>query len=199
MPKKRKVNVRKVQARLFILCEGEKTEPNYFDKFIEDCRLSPLVEVKVISTKSNTNKELVGEAKSFKDIEGDQVWVVVDKDGYTKHPEAFNTARDNGIHIAFSSISFEFWILLHFEYTTRAFQKSADIISHLKHQHGFLYRKNDQTVFAQTRDSLETAMTNAGKVRKYQAGAGGKIYDWNSYTDVDLLIEAIQNLRKSVS
>ncbi len=194
MPRKRKLGNRKAHSRLFILCEGEKTEPNYFEKLIQDHPRQRLVEVTVIRSKFNTNNELVEEAKSYKDLPEDQVWVVVDKDGYTRHPQAFNKARDNNIKLAFSSISFEFWILLHFEYTTRAFAKSAEIISHLKHEHHFQFLKNDRTLYRQIKDNQLVAQDRAKKVRKYMTEGGGRIYTLNPYTNVDQLVEAIEKL-----
>ena len=75
------------------------------------------------------------------------MWVVYDKDGYSKHAETFDYAKRHNVKIAFSSISFETWILLHFGYTTRAFEKSEKIISYLKHKYHFDYSKNDYDTF----------------------------------------------------
>ena len=136
MPKKRQTNKRKIKDRILILCEGEKTEPNYFnglkrDKFRSN-RLSAL-RIEIYDYGSNTAKELVKQAKSLKDDAKreknpyDKIWVVFDRDGYTKHPQALDQASANGIRVAFSSISFEFWFLLHFTYTTRQFEKADDV------------------------------------------------------------------------
>lgn len=58
----------------------------------------------------------------------DEVWAVYDKDGHASHQEAIELAQniinDKKINIAFNSISFEYWILLHFENNSTAFQKS---------------------------------------------------------------------------
>lgn len=59
----------------------------------------------------------------------DEVWVVFDKDGHPKAPDAFKLAKetkDNGgnLHIAFTSRCFEYFLLLHFERIYRAFEKS---------------------------------------------------------------------------
>lgn len=39
MPKKRKNSFRTVNKRILILCEGEKTEPNYFNSIKHDLHL----------------------------------------------------------------------------------------------------------------------------------------------------------------
>ncbi len=58
----------------------------------------------------------------------DEIWVVFDKNGHTAHKEAFKLANDGvqnkKINIAFSSRSFEYWILLHFERICKPFDKS---------------------------------------------------------------------------
>jgi hypothetical protein len=58
----------------------------------------------------------------------EEVWAVYDKDGHPQHKEAFELAENkiNGkkVNIAFNSIAFEYWILLHFESNTTEFQKS---------------------------------------------------------------------------
>ncbi len=58
----------------------------------------------------------------------DEVWAVFDKDGHPKHQEAFELAEQiiegKKVNIAFSSIAFEQWLLLHFEKNKSAFYKS---------------------------------------------------------------------------
>ncbi len=53
-------------------------------------------------------------------------WAVFDKDGHVAHEKAWEYATENGVNIAFSSVSFEHWLLLHFEYNSTAFAKSDD-------------------------------------------------------------------------
>lgn len=59
----------------------------------------------------------------------DEVWVIFDKDGHPKTEAAFKAAKDNEVEgkkvkIAFSSRCFEYYLLLHFEYIYKAFEKS---------------------------------------------------------------------------
>lgn len=57
-----------------------------------------------------------------------EVWVVFDKDGHPKTAEAFEKAQtevnNKRINIAFSSRCFEYYLLLHFEFIYKAFEKS---------------------------------------------------------------------------
>ena len=125
MPKKRLTNKRKPNKRILILCEGKETEPNYFKGLKQDTyhrnKLAAL-RIELYDSGKNTGKELVVEAKYLKKTANaeknpyDAIWIVIDRDGYTKHPQTFDQANANKINIAFSSISFEFWFLLHFIY-----------------------------------------------------------------------------------
>lgn len=96
MPKdrNRKKGKRKVNKRLFIVCEGEKTEPYYFNKFIEECNFrGKPVEVKVVKVKKNTARELVDKAKSLREIPGDEV--KNDETIYDSIKERTETAASN--------------------------------------------------------------------------------------------------------
>ncbi|UCH96309.1 MAG: RloB domain-containing protein [Candidatus Aminicenantes bacterium] len=195
----RRSGKRKVNKRLFIVCEGKKTEPNYFNKFIEDCNFrGKPVEVQVVKIKKNTARELVDKADVVREIPGDEVWAVFDKNGYTKHNEAFKKVKNKHVKIAFSSISFEYWILLHFEYTTRSFINSEKIIDYLKSKSYIDYKKSDETVYDSIKNRTVTAAANARKVRKYQSEANPnhEIFNLNPYTNVDELLEAIKKIRE---
>jgi hypothetical protein len=171
MPKKRKNSgSRFVLPKLFIFCEGaeDKSESAYFKRLISQCKIAGnRIDIKVIDTRYNTGRELVKEALNYKEISTDILWIVYDKDGYTKHHEAFIKARDNGVKIAFSSISFEVWILLHFEYTTRPFSCSDDLISYIKKKHHYSYQKSNYYTFDEIKDKLDQATTYAKQLRDY--------------------------------
>ncbi len=198
--RKKKKNTRKIKRRLYVVCEGKKTEYNYFTQYISDCNIqSKLVDVQVLETPINTPKELILHIKKFRETETDELWAVFDRDGYTKHAEAFDTARANGVNTAFSSISFEYWILLHFEFTTSAFDKSADIIRLFKHKrHLPDYDKGDPAFYKKIKSKTTQAIQNAEKIRKIQveANPGKKYSAINPYTNVDELLNSIKNVEK---
>lgn len=64
----------------------------------------------------------------LKDETYDEVWAVFDFDGRTKTESAFKLAQekinDKAVNIAFSSVAFEHWLLLHFERNATSFRKS---------------------------------------------------------------------------
>lgn len=58
-----------------------------------------------------------------------ELWAVYDKDGHPDHERAYALSIDKGacektVHIGFSSVSFEEWVLMHFEYCDIKFLKS---------------------------------------------------------------------------
>ena len=202
MPKKRKeAGTRKVEKKIYILCEGadKHSEYAYLGALIKDTPIKgDKVQIELAPTKYNTGRELVEEAskkidKKFKNI--DEAWVVYDQDGYSLHKETFESAKEKGVKIAFSATAFEFWILLHYEYTTKQFPKSEDIIKELKDKNFIDYAKNSKDVYFLTKEKLPNAKQNAKKIRieveKYDGNK--KIYERNPYTNLDLLIEEIQN------
>ena len=99
------------------------------------------------------------------------------------------------MNLVFNSISFENWILLHFEYTTKAFKKSADIKSYLKHKHAYDYEKNNHQMFDDLKDNFKSAMKRAKKQRiaqKKSADSKTKPWNLNPFTNMDLLFKEIQ-------
>ena len=72
---RRRVNVREMRQRFLIVCEGEKTEPNYFNGF-----RVPKAVVKVVGTGENTIRVVEKAIKRMAEDDYDQVWCVFDRD-----------------------------------------------------------------------------------------------------------------------
>jgi hypothetical protein len=82
-----------------------------------------------------TPARFVKEARDgLRDGSFEEAWAVFDRNGHPAHKQAFGLAKEmlNGktVKIAFSSIAFEVWILLHFERNDTVFTKSACKIDH---------------------------------------------------------------------
>jgi RloB-like protein len=110
---------------ILIVCEGEKTEPEYFDGFARACRNARVTieiapEHGVPRTLVTTAKEHKKRAEAAAKREGDDnlaydaVWCVFDVDDHPHVADARQMARDNGIDLAVSNPCFELWLLLHF-------------------------------------------------------------------------------------
>jgi RloB-like protein len=99
--------------RFLIVCEGAKTEPNYFRSF-----RVPRDVIDVHGLGENTIR-IVERAIELKAEDNyDQVWCVFDRDSFPA--QNFNAAlelsRRHGIEVAYSNESFELWYVLHFEF-----------------------------------------------------------------------------------
>jgi hypothetical protein len=128
--------------RGLILCEGE-TEENYFNGLISQPKYKrkfQSISVRVFKPKDHSPFGMVKEAKRMISIAKseknpyDFVWVMFDKDGHAKIPDAFELARTSTpeIKIAFTIPCFEYFVLLHFDKTTKPFTKCDDVIHQIK-------------------------------------------------------------------
>src|SRR6476661_4571986 len=147
MSKQRKKKGKQLNYSIYIVCEGTNTEPIYFkaiaeqEDVVKEYRVTvyPSEEDQIKASKKEGESiktdavNLVKIAKREREINNyNEVWVVFDKDGYTKHEEAFLYAKTHGVKVAFSSIAFEHWILLHYEPNREAFDKSQNVIDYLR-------------------------------------------------------------------
>jgi hypothetical protein len=116
----RRQNIRKLR-RILIVCEGEKTEPNYFRKFPANPEVYDRIDV--CGTGYNTIS-LVNEAIRVKNLALQnkepyiEIWCVFDKDDFSveSFASAIKLAEKNQIKCAYSIESFEIWYMLHFNY-----------------------------------------------------------------------------------
>lgn len=160
---------RKIEHRhlrkILILCEGAKTEPNYFSKFPLD---KNLLEVKGLGYVCDS---LVEEAIRRKNQAEDrknpynQVWCVLDKDSNPSHNfhRAIQLGNDHKVRIAYSIEAFELWYILHFEYLQSGINRARyiDKISvHLKRR----YKKKDKTMYDEISYKQREAINNAKRL-----------------------------------
>ncbi len=111
---KRKKPSREEKKRVLIVCEGKKSEPNYFTDICQDLKISAEVTI-VPGSESGTHPKSIVKYAKEKRRGFDSVWCVYDKDVHENIHEAHKQAEDNGFKIAFSNPCFELWILLHYE------------------------------------------------------------------------------------
>lgn len=200
---RRKTKKRQLKKVLYIVCEGKNTEPIYFRGLIErqmHNHSSYAFHVVVHDTPKTNPLGLVEVARALMLYADDEAWVVYDKDGYTKHDEALALAQEQPVvNIAFSSISFEQWVLLHFERSERAYPKSKNIIEHLRNRN-YLQNYSKRSgfhLFRYLEKRTHIAIENAAWLRhqmyyKLQE-CKGRIYDVNPYTTVDRLVAKLLN------
>ena len=130
---------RKLKRTIFIACEGTHTERIYFEAIGEETAVAEDFAVTVYpdeTTEDPTTHALgLVQLAQSKIEEFDEVLAVFDKDGYTQHAQTFAAAntpiKGKTVNIAFSSIAFEPWVLLHFTRSRIIYPKSADNINQL--------------------------------------------------------------------
>jgi len=186
---------------ILVVCEGAKTEPQYFEGLREKWRLqSAQVEVHGEDCGSDP-LSVVSHAVDLKDARRrakrdgpppyDQVWCVIDHDQHPKLPDAIQKAKAHKTELALSVPCFEFWYLLHFAYTTKPYQDFNEIRKELE---SYLpdrqYRKTESLVDI-LEPSLPTALQHAERLRKHIEKTASE----RPKTDVDLLVRKLQSLR----
>ncbi len=190
------------KPRILILCEGTKTETSYFSKLKNDKRLTSVV---VKPTPSGprglwerTNAEL------REDRGWDEVYCVVDHDGRvseiidldTKLATLDRRYRSSRVEMILSDPCFEYWLLLHFEFTDRPFTAQPhgrtacdEVIKTLRH-HLADYSKNDSRNFKRLEERLDYAMENARRLDSTRSSGSPR----SPRTDVPRLIKRLQRL-----
>jgi hypothetical protein len=114
--------------RILIVCEGKKTEPNYFKKFKADPEVFDDIDVQ--GTGYNT-VSLINRAIKIKEAAIQinepyiETWCVFDKDDFPieSFEKAIKLAEDNQIKYAYSIEAFEIWYMLHFNFYDAALSR----------------------------------------------------------------------------
>ena len=192
-------------AKVLIVCEGEKTEPNYFNSLkdhyglnsanIEVCGECGSDPASIVEFAKGRYREEKRAGDSF-----DKVYCVFDKDTHASYGRAIDQikrATPKDTFVAITSVPcFEYWLLLHFFYTTKPYEpmpaNSAgnQVLKDLKE---FMpdYEKGANDVFLNLLDQLELAKNNA--VRALDAANSG--YTDNPTTHVHELVEFLQHIK----
>lgn len=177
----RKQNRRASYDRILIVCEGSKTEPNYFSEIRASYRLHT-ANVEVRASELGTSplqvvqyaRQLFEHGDAHRRLSKrafEQVYAVFDRDDHASYFEALTLAEaldgrlrnDNKQAVRFKAIasvpSFELWLLLHFEIIHAPIHRD-DVMRRLR---GYIdgYAKGAAGVFAITRGSLTEGTARA--------------------------------------
>jgi len=164
---------RRAPANYLIVCEGKKTEPNYFNGLKRKINekygnkvdvLIPNIDVKGTGMNTTSLVKYTQKMVNHANKVYGQVWVVFDKDDYNN--EQFDSAIDNcNYNVAWSNPNFELWLLAHFQKINRYISKD-DVLQELnkEFQRNRLgdYTKNDTNIFEKvtSEGKLHTAIKN---------------------------------------
>lgn len=190
----------KIPPYIRIICEGLKTEPNYFNGWLK--ANGYVAANPAFKAKDNSPRGVVKEAKEeYKKArrlkippEKIFVWAVFDKDGHAGVPEAIDEAVNSDIQFAFSNICFEFWILLHYERTTKAFSNDDEVIAFIRHNYDPDYGKSNDH-FARLKHKIEYAIGNGDwLIDQYWQFDDRPFWEKNPYSNVHDMMNQIKEV-----
>ncbi len=181
----RRVDTRALHPRFLIVCEGKKTEPNYFRSFRVNAK------VEVVGLGDNTLSLVRQTCELMRQDDYAQVWCVFDRNSFPAEQfnAALDLARQNHIRVAYSNEAFELWYLLHFDYCNTAVSRSQ-YCDMLAHRLGFLYRKNDLDMYDRLVERQPTAIENARRLLDFYGEAHNPECD-NPCTTVHQLVQEL--------
>lgn len=194
---RRRGNLLTPKKTILIVCEGKQTEPNYFNALRSALRRKN-IRVLIIPGGENlvTPIYLVQNLDTERqkldwDPTNDEAWCVFDIEQVGTHQsleQALAYARKRNFQLALSNPAFEYWLLLHFERTGRAFTDATEVIHSLAH-HIPNYSKS-MAVYRLVQEQTEQAIYNAESLRSLHEG------NWEDFpnpsTGVDLLVKKLR-------
>lgn len=196
----RRSNTRKQRNIFVIVCEGEKTEINYFHGFNE--RYSP-IRIEALHGSCTDPKNIILHARKMKrryDIDfdyGDRIWCVFDVNSNEDH--VLNTVDElsekYGIPIALSNPCFELWFILHYVYLSHAIT-SGEALDRLK-EHISGYEKS-MDIFDIIENKIEIAIERAKRLNRKHIEAGRKLFsaESNPSTQAFKIVEEIFEMKR---
>jgi len=203
----RRKALRAPYAKVLIVCEGEKSEPHYFNGLKDHYGLNS-ANVEICGDCGSDPLSLIGHARQRYREEKDagdafdRVFCVFDKDAhanYTQGIDVIRGATPKGVYVSITSVPcFEYWLLLHFNYTTRPYDtlpgNSAcnQVVTDLR---GYMprYTKGDHDTFSALIGQLDFAINNATRALK---AAEAHRTD-NPTTHVHELVGFLRNIKAS--
>lgn len=188
---------------VLIVCEGAKTEPAYFGRLREAYRLSS-ANIRITPADGSDPLSIVSFAETYLEEDYNRIYCVFDRDDHQNYEQAIqkaaalNNDRDGRLFAITSWPCFEFWILLHFKYSSAPFGASGgrspcgNVIVELKNYVAG-YTKGYATIFDDLKPNLQTALGHAERLTVDNAATGS----CNPSTKVHELVEYLTKLKST--
>jgi hypothetical protein len=195
----RRRGVRALAERFLIVCEDDKSAPNYFEALKRFLGLSA-VSVEVVGSEGHSQpiqvvkraieRKLVAAQRNSGTEPFKHVWCVIDGDYGPAISNARSSAQAKGIKLAISTPCFEYWVLLHFEDTASAFQNCDSVITCLKrHIQGY---EKGRCAFDSVVKNMQLACKRAQRIRENGKVSHPLPEKQNPSTEVYLLVNAVK-------
>jgi hypothetical protein len=186
--------------RVLIVCEDSKSSPAYLRAVCDELKLSTAnIEIKGEECDSAPISVVEYAIKLIKKDKGyDQIYCVIDRDQHKRFQEALEKAKGKKIKMIVSIPCFEYWLLLHFKFTSEVFQAATGshcqtVISTLK-QHLSGYDKSELTKYYPLLKPKQEVAIKHAKQRE-SACEHEPLEQRNPYTQLHLLIECLKHLK----
>jgi hypothetical protein len=183
---------------MIIVCEGKKTEPNYFKNFKSR---NTNLEVLPVTCKRKDIANIIKFAKDKSrelDIDGgDLIWCVFDRDENSDEDIA-NSCKKAGkkIKMCLSNPSFEIWFLLHYQYNESPITNES-LVQKLKNYIPDYHKSSDY--YDELAPYTEEAIKNAKRLNDLHKNTHVNLYSTasNPSTQVFKIIEEIQHFNSN--
>lgn len=198
---KRRAPKREPYERVLIVCEGQRTEPIYFNGLRDHYALSS-ANIAVTPADGSDPVSIVRYAKELQKNEKrrgeqfDKIYCVFDRDEHANFNAAYDQLVANKFESARSWPCFEYWLLLHFGYQRNPFppkhrKSSAQNCQATLRKKLAAYTKGMQGLFAELLPRLEDAKRNAKRAQMDVVKTGNE----HPSTEIHSLVEYLQNLK----
>ena len=188
--------------RVLIVCEGAKTEPNYFSDLVRHYELST-ANIEIVGSGADpltiVKKGKERQQKERKTGEKyDRVYCIFDRDEHAHFQQASVLAQRSNLQLGRSWPCFEFWLLLHFCFSRRPYTRShgrspaENCIRDLR-QYWPDYEKAREGVFVRLVDAVGNAKKNADRAGVDARQTG----NCNPSTEVHKLVTYLEELKES--
>ena len=196
---------REPYERILIVCEGEKTEPNYFNEIRQEARISTL-HIRILHSQEGTQPlQVVNSAKlEFeKTKQFEKVFAVFDRDDHRTYADAITRAEalngklenDEGKKVLFKAIvsvpCFELWLLLHYANIQSYFHRRE--ILHRLRTHIINYEKGQDGIYKLTKENITVATERSQYLKNHFSRLPGD----EAYTDVDEIVGILRAIRSN--
>lgn len=185
----------KIRAKVLIVCEGQKTEEEYFEYLRKKYRLSTTEIIIKEDGGSSPNSvfkdalELYNRSLKRDQVSYDIVYCVYDCDEFSQHAEVKNKIdQQANFNLIFSNPCFEVWYLFHYGPLTKPFMKkgSKTASQQTKSQANKLLKDTGSNYLEYLFNKTEEAIKNAKSNVKQNIA--------NPYTNVYELVEKMREI-----
>lgn len=188
-----------------IVCEGEKTEPEYLKGLRSALGLNA-ANISIVSANGNDPVSIVRHAiQTYASAPGefDRVFCVFDRDGHANYKQALDLVANSplgrkGTLCAIPSVPcFELWVLLHFAYSSAPVMPSGNrtacenVVAAIR-RHLPAYEKAFDSVFEELWPLLDNAITHGHRLALHNKQTGSE----NPATKVHELVKYLRSLKR---